>query len=89
MARVRLREVAVARVDGQLRGRQSKDEPAVARVHRAKSEDVAEKRPIGVGIGGVKQKVRASDHRRPVYGATCPKIVGPTSVGGGLQPARI
>ena len=53
---------SLGRVDGQLGGRQGKDEPAAARVHRGQVQHVGEERPRPPGVRGEDDRVHTGDH---------------------------
>jgi hypothetical protein len=46
--------------------RQSKDEPAMTRVHATESKDVAKKRAIGIGIFAIDDYVSSGNHHETV-----------------------
>lgn len=68
-----------AGMDGELRWRLSKDQPAIMRVHVSPAEHVTKKRPIGLGVSAEDDGVHAPDHRlepttmdrRSVSGSLC------------------
>jgi len=62
-------------MDSGLGGRQRKDQPAVARIHRFKSENLAKEKAIRLGIFAVEKDVSSGDHEekssRPNWAPSC------------------
>lgn len=58
LVRVRLHEVAAARVDSKLRGRKPGDEPAPASVDGAEFQDIPEEEPVPFGVPAVEEEMR-------------------------------
>src|SRR5712692_10248060 len=61
--RVALNKAPAGRMDGDFGGRQREDEPSLARVHGAKSEDVTKEATIGFGILAVQHEMSARDRK--------------------------
>src|SRR5579864_2544513 len=74
VSRVLLREGFVGRVKGRFGGRHGKDEPAVADIDMAESEDIAKESSIRLGILAVKKNMRPGNHRQSIRGTSCPYV---------------
>ena len=57
----------LGRMDRHLGRRQLEDQPPTAGVDEGKTEDVAQERPVGLGVGAVEDDVRSADHAHTVW----------------------
>ena len=64
VSRMTLDEALTRGMHGDLGRRQGEDQPSSAGVDTLKTQDLAQKTPIGIGILAIEQKVSAVDHRR-------------------------
>src|SRR2546425_1173152 len=72
--------VLVGRMDGNFRGRQSKDQPALTYIDFGKFEDVAQESAIGIGILTIDDRMCADDHVRISSWATANSTTSPSTL---------